>query len=80
MTHKRRTKGKAGMTVTFTSDMQLTMKKDQFLANKINKQHFVKMLSDSLMMSKCEVHHASGMLICSLCRKQWSQPEGRTLY
>jgi len=60
MTHKRRTKGKAGITVTFTSDMQLTMKKDQFSANKINKRHFIKMLSDSLMMSKCEVHHASG--------------------
>ncbi len=38
ITHKRRTKGKAVIIVTFTSDMQLTMKKEQFLANKINKQ------------------------------------------
>ena len=38
MTHQRRTKGQAGVTVTFISDMQLTMKKDRFLANKTNKQ------------------------------------------
>ena len=60
MTHQRRTKGQAGETVTFTSDMQLTMKKDQFLVNKTNKQLFINMLGDHLEMSKCEVHHAPG--------------------
>ena len=60
MTHQRRTKGQAGETVTFTSDMQLTMKKDQFLANKTNKQQFIIMLGDHLEMSKCEVHHSPG--------------------
>lgn len=60
MTHQRRRKGQAGETVTFTIDMQLTMKKDQFLANKTNKQQFINMLGDHLEMSKCEVHHSPG--------------------
>ena len=60
MTHQRRTKGQPGVTVTFTSDMQLTMKKDLFLANKTNKQQFIKMVGDHLEMKKCEVHHAPG--------------------
>ena len=60
MTHQRRTKGQAGVTVTFTSNMQLTMKKDRFLANKTNKQQFIKMLSEHLEMRNCEVHHAPG--------------------
>ena len=46
--------------MTFTSDLQLTMKKDQFLANKTNKQKFFKMLTDHLEMKKCEAHHAPG--------------------
>ena len=50
----------AGVTVTFTSDMQLTMKKDRFLTNKTNKQQLVKMVGDHLEMKKCEVHHAPG--------------------
>ena len=60
MTHQRRTKGQTGVTVTFTSDMQLTMKKDRFLANKTNKQQLIKMLSEHLEMRNCEVHHAPG--------------------
>ena len=57
MTHQRRTKGQA---VTFTSDMQLTMKKDRFLANKTNKQQLIKMVGDHLEKKKYEVHHAPG--------------------
>ena len=60
MTHQRQTKGQAGVTVTFTRDMQLTMKKDRFLANKTNKQQLIKMVGDHLVMKKCEVHHAPG--------------------
>ena len=60
MTHQRRTKGQAGVTVTFTSDMQFTMKKDRFLANKTNKQQLIIMVGDHLEMKKCEVHHAPG--------------------
>ena len=33
------------LTVTFDEDMQVTMKKEQFLANKTNKQCFINMLS-----------------------------------
>ena len=46
--------------MTFTSDMQLTMKKDRFLANKTNKQQLIKMVGDHLEMKKCKVHHAPG--------------------
>ena len=60
MTHRRRAKGQAGAIVTFTEDMQLTMKKEQFLANKTNKQKFINMLGDQLEKSKCKVHHAPG--------------------
>ena len=38
MTHQRRSKGKAGATVTVAANMTTTMKKDQFLANRKNKQ------------------------------------------
>ena len=44
MTHKRRAKGIVDATVAFTTDMPLTMK-EQFLANKQNKQQFIYMLS-----------------------------------
>ena len=59
-THERRTKGHAGVTVAFTSNMQLTMLKAKFLANKTNKQQFIKMLGDQLEMNNCKVHHAPG--------------------
>ena len=38
MTHRRRAKGQAGATVAFTEDMKPTIKKEQFLVNKTNKQ------------------------------------------
>jgi len=60
MTHQRRSKGNAGTTVTFTADMRLTMKKEQFLANRQNKQRFIFMLSEELQKKNCETHHASG--------------------
>ena len=41
MTHRRRTKGKTGIQVTFTIDMQLSISKDVFLLNKTNKQIFI---------------------------------------
>ena len=60
MTHQRRSKGNAGTTVTFTADTPVTMKKEQFLANRQNKQRFIFMLSEELTKNYCEVHHASG--------------------
>ena len=60
VTHQRRAKGKTSMTVTFTAEMRVTTKKDQFLANKENKQRFIFMLSEELQKMYCETHHASG--------------------
>ena len=60
MTHQRRTKGQTGVTVTFTEEMQLTMKKAHFLANTTNKQQFINMLGDKLQLKGCMVHHAPG--------------------
>jgi len=53
----RQAKGQAGVAVTFTEDMKLTMKKENFLANSDNKQHFIKMLS-SYLETKCIIYHA----------------------
>ena len=59
MVHQRRAKEQAGVNVTFTEDMNLTMKKANFLANSANKQQFIKMLGHHLE-KKCKVYHASG--------------------
>ena len=59
MTHQRRSNGKAGKTVTFTADMNLTMTKDTFLANQKNKQRFINMVSEELRKNNCIVYHAS---------------------
>ena len=60
MTHQRWARGNAGATVTFTADMPITMKKEQFLANQRNKQRFIFMLSEELQKKNCKTHHASG--------------------
>ena len=60
MTHQRRSKGNPGATVTFTADMPVTMKKEQFLANRQNKQRFIYMLSEELQKRSCMTHHAPG--------------------
>ena len=60
MTHQRRTKGHRGVTVTFTEDMHLTMKKMHFLANTTNKQRFINMLGDQLKQQGCTVYHDPG--------------------
>ena len=59
MVHQRRAKGQAGVNVTFTEDMKLTMKKASFLANSANKQQFISMLGHHLE-KKCKVYYASG--------------------
>ena len=60
MMHLRRTKGQVGVNVTFTEEMLLTMKKATFLANSINKQRFIDMLSGYLEKKTCKVYHSSG--------------------
>jgi len=59
-THQRRTGAYAGPTVIFASDMVLKSKKDEFLANKSNKQKFINLLSDRLEMAGCTTDHATG--------------------
>ena len=59
-THQRRTRRNAGAKVTFDEDMQVTMKKEQFLANKTNKQRFINMLSTKIRAQNCQTHHAAG--------------------
>ena len=60
MTHQRRAAGKAGATVTFTENMKVTLKKDNFLANPKNKQRFINMLSRFLQEDNCPTYHAEG--------------------
>ena len=60
MMHLRWTKGQVGVNVTFTEEMLLTMKKATFLANSINKQWFIDMLSGYLEKKTCKVYHSSG--------------------
>ena len=47
----------AGVAVTFTENMKLTMKKVNFLANSTNKQQFINMLGNYLE-NICRVYHA----------------------
>ena len=58
MTHRRRTGGKTAISVTFSDDMKLTMKKDHFLSNSSNKQSFINMLSRYLQKVGCQTHHS----------------------
>ena len=60
MTHQRRSKGKAFATVTVAANMTTTMKKDQFLASRKNKQQFIFMLNTELEKSNCKTYHAPG--------------------
>jgi len=54
VTHQRRSKGKASVTVAVLANMTTTMKKKQFLASQKNKQQFIFMLSAELEKSNCK--------------------------
>ena len=58
MAHRRRAKGKLGPTVSFTKEMCLTVAKDIFLSNPMNKQNFLKQLGDDLQATGCEIFYA----------------------
>ena len=60
MTHRRRAKGKKGLTVTFNMDMSLTVSKEHFLCDSLNKQRFIHFLSQNLETAGCEVYHTTG--------------------
>ena len=57
MTHRRRSKGKKGVSVSFTQDMSLTVTKDIFLNDPTNKQCFIQMLGEKLANEGCKVFH-----------------------
>ena len=57
-THQRRAGGGVRVGVNFTTDMVISSKKDVFLSNTSNKQHFITFLGDKLMSVGCTVHHA----------------------
>ncbi len=71
MVHQRRTKGKAGLTVTFSEDIKLTMKKENFLANSTNKQLFINLLG-RFLGKKCKIFHAPGDADVLIVEKQWN--------
>ena len=59
LAHRRRAKGKLGPTVLFTKEMCLTVAKDIFLSNPMNKQNFLKQLGDDLQATGCQIFYAS---------------------
>lgn len=58
--HQHRTGGRTGLTVDFTKDMVMKIKKEEFLSNKTNKQKFIMLLSDCLKQVGCDIRHAVG--------------------
>jgi len=58
--HLRRTKGKVGTHVKFSTDTPLRMKKEVFLNNQENKQAFIDMLGVCLTSDGINVLHAQG--------------------
>ena len=55
-THRRRTAGKSS--VTFTGQMVNKVNKDEFLANRLNKQRFIYLLGMALQSAGHRVVHA----------------------
>lgn len=58
MTHRQRTRGKKGPTVSFTKEMCLTVSKELFLIAPQNKQCLIELLGEVLQEAGCEVFHA----------------------
>ena len=57
MTHRCQSKGKKGISVSFTLDMKLTFTKDTFLSNSSNEQCFIQILGEKLVEQGCKVLH-----------------------
>ena len=69
MTHRRRNKGKQGVTAAFTKDMKLAVSKEVFLSNKKNKQKFIHMLGNELQMNGCSIFHEKADADYSIVQK-----------
>ena len=54
---KSRSKGKKGLSVSFTLDMHLTTSKELFLNEISNKQRFIRSLGETLKANHCHVFH-----------------------
>ena len=72
MTHKRRSKGKKGVCISFDRDMNLTVTKAVFLSNSQNKQRFIKFLVFIKFLA-VQCFMTQLMQIYSLSRRQLSQ-------
>ena len=66
MKHKRRSKGKHGMTMTFEKNMNLAVSKEVFLSNK---ERFIFMLGEELSQIGCTVFHDTGDADCLIVKK-----------
>ena len=58
--HMKRSRGKIGVTVQFTSSVALQTEKEKFFSNKQNKQRFIILLSQTLEQSGCKFHQTRG--------------------
>ena len=59
-THIRRTGAHSGPNVHFTGQTVITLKKEEFLASKENKQRFINLLGSKLEESGCTIFYAKG--------------------
>ena len=59
MTHRRKTRGKKGPTVSVKKEMRLSISKESFLSDLQNKQHFVELLGQHLEKAGITVFHAT---------------------
>ena len=57
MTHKRRLKGKKGVSISFSLDMSLSVTKEAFLSDPKNKQRFIDFLGTKLTNQGCQVFY-----------------------
>ena len=64
-THLRRTKGRKGK-VRFNRQVKLSIKKEDFLLHKGNKQHFLEMLTEMMNESSLSAIQASGLYMIEM--------------
>ena len=72
MTHKRRLKGKKGVSVTFSLDMSLSATQEAFLSDPKNKQQFIFLAQDS-QVKVAVFSTTKQMQTCLLFKRQLSQ-------
>ena len=58
MAHRRHSKRKKGMIISFNEEMSPSVTKDVFLNDTTNKQHFIALLGEELSKNNCTVYYA----------------------